>query len=92
MQQLNSYRFYELGAKLHSLFSASNQNRVSDMFAPLTEAQALLDGFIKGDNFALETSKSDATRLLNKISSLFNRHFIDQATKQLKSPAGEDRI
>ncbi|HEU0117215.1 MAG TPA: hypothetical protein VFR09_01170, partial [Alphaproteobacteria bacterium] len=24
--------------------------------------------------------------------SLFNRHFIDQSTKQLKSPAGEDRI
>ena len=92
MQQLNSYRFYELGAKLHSLFCSSNQSRINDMFAPLTEAQALLDGFIKGDNFALETSKTDATKLLNKISSVFNRYFIDPSTKQLKNPAGEDRI
>ena len=43
MQQLNVYRFYELGSKLHELFSASAQGRVADMFVPLTEAQALLD-------------------------------------------------
>jgi hypothetical protein len=92
MQQLNSYRFYELGAKLHSLFCSTTQGRVSDMFAPLTEAQALLDGFIKGDIFALDTSKTDSNRLLNKIGSLFNRYFIDPSTKQLKSPTGEDRI
>ena len=48
MQQLNAYRFYELGAKLHALFNVRTQSRVADMFAPLTEAQALLDGFIKG--------------------------------------------
>ncbi|MFY9287317.1 MAG: hypothetical protein WAO98_02320 [Alphaproteobacteria bacterium] len=92
MQQLNSYRFYELGAKLHSLFCSTTQNRIADMFAPLTEAQALLDGFIKGDNFALESSKSDANRLLNKISALFNRYFIDPSSKQLKTPTGEDRV
>lgn len=93
MHQLNSYRFYELGAKLHCLFSSRAQARVTDMFAPLTEAQALLDGFIKGDGaFALESSKADANRLLSKLSSLFNRYFIDPTTKQLKTPTGEDRI
>jgi hypothetical protein len=92
MQQLNTYRFYELGAKLHAIFSVRTQGRVADMFAPLTEAQALLDGFIKGDPFVLETSKSDANRLLSKISSVFNRYFIDPTTKQLKNPTGEDRI
>lgn len=92
MQQLNTYRFYELGAKLHSLFSGCSQHRVADMFAPMTEAQALLDGFIKGDTFPLETSKADATKLLNKIGALFNRYFIDPVTKQLKTTSGEDRM
>ena len=92
MQQLNSYRFYELGAKLHSLFNITSQNRIADMFSPLTEAQALLDGFIKGETFTLETSKIDANRLLTRIGSLFNRYFIDPSTKQLKSSPGEDRI
>src|ERR1700679_3307913 len=92
MQQLNAYRFYELGAKLHGLFSMRTQGRVADMFAPLTEAQTLLDGFIKGDPFALETSKADANPLLSKISSVFNRYFIDPTSKQLKNPTGEDRI
>lgn len=92
MQQLNTYRFYELGAKLRSLFCSQSQNRITDMFAPLTEAQAMLDSFIKGDAFKLETSKAEANRLLSKLSSLFNRYFIDPATKQLKSTAGEDRV
>jgi hypothetical protein len=92
MQQLNAYQFYELGARLHSLFNLRTQGRVADMFAPLTEAQTLLDGFIKGDPFALETSKADANRLLAKISSVFNRYFIDPTSKQLKNPTGEDRI
>jgi hypothetical protein len=92
MQQLNAYRFYELGAKLHGLFGTPGQNRVTDIFAPLTEAQALLDGLIKGDTLSLQTSKTDAVRLLNKIGALFNRYFIDPSTKQLKSSAGEDRI
>ena len=92
MQQLNAYQFYELGARLHSLFNLRTQGRVADMFAPLTEAQTLLDGFIKGEPFALETSKADANRLLSKIGSVFNRYFIDPSTKQLKNPTGEDRI
>jgi hypothetical protein len=92
MELLNIYQFYELGAKLHSLFAANAQNRIADMFVPLTEAQALLDGFIKGEAFALDTSKADATRLLNKIGSIFNRYFIDPSTKQLRQSPGEDRI
>ena len=52
----------------------------------------MLDGFIKGDPFALESSKGDANRLLSKICSVFNRYFNDPATKQLKTPTGEDRI
>lgn len=92
MQQLNSYRFYELGARLHSLFESNAQGRVTDMFAPLTEAQALLDGFIKGETFVLDTSKADATRLLNRIGAVFNRYFIDPTTRQLKGSPGEDRI
>lgn len=92
MQQLNSYRFYELGARLHSLFGSTTQGRVADLFSPLTEAQALLDGFIKGETFALDTSKADATRLLNRIGSVFNRYFIDPSTRQLRGSPGEDRV
>ena len=92
MQQLNAYRFYELGAKLHGLFGDGTQGRVADLFAPLTEAQTLLDSFIKGDSFTLDTSKADANKLLSKISAVFNRYFIDPATRQLKSQTGEDRI
>jgi len=92
MQQLNAYRFYELGARLHGLFSACTQARVADMFAPLTEAQTLLDGFIKGDVFTPESSKADAAKLLARISAVFNRYFIDPSTKQLKASVGEDRI
>ncbi len=92
MQHLNPYRFYELASKLHGLFLNTTQNRVTEMFTPLTEAQNVLDGWIKGDSFALETSKSDAGRLLNKISSLFSKYYIDASSKQLKTPSGEDRI
>ncbi len=92
MKQLNAYRFYELGSRLHGLFCSSTQGRVTDMFAPLTEAQALLDGFIKGDVLTLETSKADASKLLNKIGAVFDRYYIDPATKQLRAPDSEDRI
>lgn len=92
MQQLNAYRFYELGAKLHELFSSGGQARVADIFAPLTEAQTLLDSFIKGDVFTPDSSKVEAKKLLAKISDVFNRYFIDSSTKQLKTPVGEDRI
>ena len=92
MKQLNSYRFYELGAKLHGLFGTENGARIADMFSPLSEAQTMLDSFIKGDAITLSTSKSDAVKLLNKIGSIFNRYFIDPSTKQLKTQDGEDRI
>jgi hypothetical protein len=92
MKQLNSYRLYELGAKLHGLFSAGEGTRVADMFAPLSDAQTMLDSFIKGDAIALSTSKADAVKLLNKIGAIFNRYFIDPSTKQLKNQDGEDRI
>ena len=92
MQQLNAYRFYELGSKLHGLFSCGAQTRAADLFAPLTEAQALLDGFIKGDVFTPDSSKAEATKLLTKISAVFNRYFIDPSTKQMKAAIGEDRI
>jgi hypothetical protein len=92
MKQLNSYRFYELGAKLHSLFAAGESVRVGDMFASLSDAQTMLDSFIKGDAIALHTSKSDAVKLLNRIGAIFNRYFIDPNTKQLKPQEGEDRI
>ena len=92
MKQLNSYRFYELGSKLHGLFGAECGTRIADLFAPLSEAQSLLDGFIKGDAIILSTSKSDAVKLLNKIGAIFNRYFIDPSTKQLKADDGEDRI
>jgi len=91
MKHLNSYRFYELAAKMHALFD-KNHCRVTDMFGPITEAQALLDGWIKGDHYPLETSKADAERLLTKLSNLFNKYYIDQSTKQLKRPTGEDRV
>lgn len=91
MQHLNPYRFYELSAKLHALFNSSS-SRVADMFGPITEAQSMLDGWIKGDPYMLETSKADATRLLTKLGNLFNKYYIDQSTKQLKRPTGEDRI
>ncbi|MDD2324937.1 MAG: hypothetical protein PHW63_02845 [Alphaproteobacteria bacterium] len=91
MQHLNPYRFYELATKLHALFE-NRTSRVSEMFAPLTEAQAVLDGWIKGDPFPLDTSKADAERLLSRIGNLFNKYYIDQSTKRLKTPTGEDRI
>jgi hypothetical protein len=92
MQQLNAYRFYELGAKLRELFSFGEQARTADMFTPLTEAQTLLDSFIKGDVFKPDSSKAEAGKLLARISAVFNRYFIDSASKQMKAPAGEDRV
>ena len=92
MKQLNSYRFYELGAKLHALFGIEGRARVADLFAPMSEAQTMLDSFIKGDAVALTSSKPDAVKLLNKIGAIFNRYFIDPTTRQLKTQEGEDQI
>jgi len=91
MQHLNSYRFYELATKLHALLE-DKTSRVTDMFAPITEAQGILDGWIKGDPFPLETSLPDAEKLLSKIGHLFSKYYIDPSSKRLKPPSGEDRI
>lgn len=92
MQHLNLYLFYNLAAKLHGLICCASQMRVTEIFSPLREAQAALDALIKGDPFPIETSKADATRLLNKLGSVFDRYFIDSATRQIKTPSGEDRM
>lgn len=92
MKHLDSYRFYELAAKLNGLFRGTAQGRIVDMFTPLTEAQNSLDSWIKGEVFALESSKAEATKLLNKMGAIFNRYYIDPNTKQLRKPTGEDRI
>ncbi|MGE0109727.1 MAG: hypothetical protein AB7S81_08225, partial [Bdellovibrionales bacterium] len=50
-------------------------------------------GWIKGDAvYPLDMSKTEAKRLLDKIAAIFNKYYIDQQTKQLKTPSGEDRI
>lgn len=93
MQHLNPYRFYELALKLNALVAKGAVVRVADMFVPLTEAQALLDGWVKGsETYPLDMAKGDAGRLLSKISSVFSKYFIDQNTKQLKGPSGDERI
>lgn len=92
MQQINPFRFYELAAKLHGLLGGLSQNKAADMLGSLTETQAVLDNLIKGDPLLLEASKPDATRLLNKISAIFNKYFIDPSTKQVKSQDSDDRF
>ncbi len=92
MKHLNPYRFYELASKLHALFNHATQARVTEMFMPLSEAQAALDSWIKGDVISLETSKAEAGRLLARLSALFSKYYIDPTSKQLKTPTGEDRI
>jgi hypothetical protein len=91
MRHINPYKLYELGSKLHGLFNVRAQTRVADMFGPLTDAQNLLDGLIKGDPFPLEFARPEAEKLLQQIGSLFNKYFID-ADKQLKLMNNEDRV
>jgi hypothetical protein len=81
-----------LAAKLHGLISCASTMRVADIFGPLTEAQTALDTLIKGDPLPIETSKADATRLLNKLGNIFDRTFIDTTSGQIKKPSGEDRM
>ena len=90
MQHLNPYQFYELASKLYALFAGSGAPCAGAMFGPLTEAQTLLDSWIKGDVYPLDTSKADAVRLLNKIGSLFNKYYIDPSSKTIRVQAGED--
>ncbi len=92
MKHLNPYRFYELAATLRGLLTSDPQSRVADMLGPLTEAQTALDSLIKGDPLVLEASKVEATRLLGKIGALFDKYFIDPATRQMKTNPGDERL
>jgi hypothetical protein len=89
MQQLNQFKFYDLGAKLHGLFNGRAQGSVADLFVPLTDAQKLLDALIKGEPMELTVSRVEAVRLLTAISGLFEKYFIDQSSKQLRFPSSE---
>lgn len=91
MQHLNPFRLYDLAAKLHGLFN-NQPAQVADLFGPLTEIQAALDALIKGEPFALDASKPDAIKLLNKIGAIFNKYYIDAGTKQLRAPDSQDHI
>ncbi len=90
MQHLNPYRFYELAAQLYVLFGGSGNRCANDLFGPLTEAQTLLDSWIKNEVYPMDTCKADATRLLNKIGSLFNKYCIDPTTRTIRQQDGEE--
>lgn len=92
MQQIDPCKLYELGAKLHGLFETGGQLYAADLFLPLTDAQKILDALIKGEMIALTVAKPDATRLLTQISSLFDKHFIDPSSKQMRQPSSEDLV
>ncbi len=92
MRQLQQYRFYDLGAKLYGIFNMRSQARVADLFGPLTDAQKSLDALIKGDPIELKFSKAEAVKLLTQISTLFEKYFIDQASRQLRFPSQEEKI
>jgi hypothetical protein len=92
MTPLSQYKFYDLGAKLSLVIASKTAVSAADMFVPLQEAQTALDNLLKGDPIKLDFSKSDANILLNKLGSLFNKHFIDMATRQFRFPGREEVI
>jgi len=92
MQQLQQFRFYDLGAKLYGIFNVRTHGRIADLFGPLTDAQKSLDALIKGDPIALKCAKPEATRLLAQISALFDKYFIDQNSRQLRFPGVEEKV
>ena len=92
MLPVSQYKFYELGVKLHALFNCRAQAKITDLFTPLMEAQAALDAMIKGDPVPLEAARTDANRLLGKLSSLFNKYFIDPVSKQFRFPQGDEKV
>ncbi|MGB4102345.1 MAG: hypothetical protein WBK91_10630 [Alphaproteobacteria bacterium] len=92
MQQLMQYRFYELGAKLYGIFNSRVHSRVTDLFGPLTDAQKSLDALIKGDPIELRIAKPEAVRLLSQISTVFDKYFIDQSSRQIRFPSGEEKV
>lgn len=92
MQQLRQYQFYDLGAKLYGIFNAQAHGRVADLFGPMTDAQKSLDALIKGDPIELKIAKPEAIKLLAQISALFDKYFIDQTSRQLRFPSGEEKV
>ncbi len=92
MQSVTQYRFYELGVKLHAITGCAANMRALDLFSPLMEAQTILDALIKGDPVTLSLAKPDANKLLSKLSALFNRYFIDPASKQFRMPTVDEKI
>ncbi len=92
MNPVNQYKFYELGAKLYQVIARTGATPAAEMFVPLMEAQAALDTLIKGDPIPLDFAKSEATALLNRMGAVFNRHFIDGASRQFRFPAREETI
>ncbi len=92
MQQLMQYRFYDLGAKLYGIFNARVHGRVADLFGPLADAQKSLDALIKGDPIDLRIAKPEAIKLLAQISALFDKYFIDQTSRQMRFPSGEEKV
>lgn len=91
MNGINSYAFYNIGAKLARVSASKSALPAAEMFVPFMEAQTALDALIKGEPLALEGSKADATVLLNKLGNIFNKYFIDHATKQFRFP-GRDEV
>lgn len=89
MQTINPFRLYEIGAKLHEMFSACARANVAAMFVPLTDAQKTLDAFIKGDPMELTGARPDAVRLLTAIGTLFDKYFIDVSSRQVRFPVSD---
>lgn len=92
MNPVNQYRFYDLGAKLYRVIAHKSSVAAGEMFVPLMEAQTVLDALIKGDPIPIDFAKQDATALLNKLGTLFNRYFIDMTTRQFRFPSREEVI
>lgn len=91
MNPISQYKFYELGARLHRVTAHKATINAAEMFVPLMEAQASVDNLLKGDPITLEHAKVDANNLLNKLGSLFNKHFIDPTSRQFRFP-GRDEV
>lgn len=92
MNSISQYKFYELGAKLHRVVSNRTAIGAAEMFVPLMEAQTALDTLLKGDPVQLETSRTEANALLNKLGALFDKNFIDLNSRQFRFPGREEII
>lgn len=92
MTPISQYKFYDLGAKLHRVVSNRTAVGAAEMFVPLMEAQTALDALIKGEPIQLDSARTEANHLLNKLGSIFDRHFIDMTTRQFRFPGREEVI